>query len=394
MHDLVALFRTRFIRELWRRLGRDLGDRPIAVFGAGRHTAWLLETVADVEGGPRIAFILDDAAGGNQSISSIRILNPSEARPVDVAAVFVSSDAGEAILAERAREWISTSQREAAPLVIEPYRGLPPGPYPASSSIGPTSVDDRSLPGCLEEDAIDRANELGVSYPVPSGDNRASYSTQADKEYIASGKRERDIIGRFCDSHGVELDSMRDILDWGCSTGRVLRHFDDLPSGTRLWGCDIDEQSIDWAQRHFEGRFRFFSTTTQPSLPVANSSFDFVYGISIFTHISHNIDTWLMELRRIIRPGGAVLVTVHDEHTWKYCKETPDSFIARHCPRLDFNEPMNCDFIAHGQGATSQTFWHSRGIRRRWSHAFEVCGIEPLKFCGGTQAGVLLRPRM
>ncbi|RNC82336.1 MAG: methyltransferase domain-containing protein [Phycisphaera sp.] len=394
MHDLAALFRTRFVRELWRRLGRDLGDRPIAIFGAGRHTSWLLDTIADVEGGPRIAFILDDAADGNQSISSIKILNPADARPADVAAVFVSSDAGEAILTERAREWISTSERETTPLVIEPYRGLPPGPYPIIEATGHSATQDRSLPGCMDEEAIDRANSLGVSFPVPTSSNRAGYSPETDAEYIETGKKERELIGRVCASHGVELESMRDILDWGCSTGRVLRHFDDLPDCARLWGCDIDENSIDWAQRHFEGRFRFFSTTIDPHLPVSNSSFDFVYGISIFTHISHNIDTWLMELRRIIRPGGAVLVTVHDEHTWNFCRDNPDSYITKHCPRFNFDEPFTDDFKAHGQGPASQSFWHSKGIRRRWSHAFEVCGIEPMRFCGGVQAGVLLRPRM
>ena len=393
MHDFAALFRSRFIRELWRRLDRELSDRPIAIYGGGRHTTWLLNTIADVEGGPRIAYILDDAGGG-RTMSGIKVITPSEADPAQIGAVLVSSDGAEAALAIKAKAWSHAGPPDRQPTVIEPYKGLPPGPYPVNDGFTNAAMDDRILPGCQDEDAIDRAKQLGASYPVPASGNRAGYSPETDSTYIKTGKAERDMIGKVCQSHGVELDSAHDILDWGCSTGRVLRHFDDLPTQARLWGCDIDESSIEWAQRHFEGRFRYFATTLEPSLPVPDNSFDFIYGISIFTHISHNIDTWLMELRRVVRPGGAVLVTVHDEHSWDFCREHPESFIARHCPRLDFSVPMEADFLAHGQGPSSQTFWHSKGIRRRWSHAFEVAGIESLKFCSGTQAGVLLRPRM
>lgn len=393
MHDFAALFRKRFIRELWRRVGRDLADRPIAVYGAGRHTEWLLGVIADVEGGPRLAAILDDKADG-RLIAGVRVQKPSEVDPSQFGAVIVSSDAQEAVLGAKARAWIDAISATERPMVIEPYRGLPPGPYPMGETASVGALSDRTLPGSPDEDAYERAKSLGTSIPVPAGANRVSYSPESDAAYLQSGKRERDAIGRVCAQHGIELEAARDILEWGCSTGRVLRQFADLPNQTRLWGCDIDERSIDWAQRHFEGRFRFFSTTLEPHLPVADSSFDFVYGISVFTHISHNIDTWLMELRRVVRPGGAVLVTIHDEKSWEYCRDNPECFIARHSPRIDFHKPMEQDFVAHGQGPSCQAFWHSRGVRRRWSHAFEVAGIHPLTFCSGTQAGVVLRPRM
>lgn len=392
MHDFGALFRKRFIRELWRRLGRDLGDRPIALYGGGRHTSWLLDIVADVEGGPRIACILDDAGGG-RTMSGIHVKQPADVDPGTIGAVLVSSDAQESVLGAKAREWIAMSGSGHTPLVIEPYKGLPPGPYPSGDAAVPGIADDRTLPMGMDEDALERAQHLGTSIAVPASGNRAGYSPETDGAYLTSGKAERDAIGRVLHEHGIDLNAARNILDWGCSTGRVLRHFADLPDETMLWGCDIDEGSIEWAQRHFEGRFRFFSTTLEPSLPVPDASFDFLYGISIFTHISHHIDTWLMELRRVVRPGGTVLVTVHDENSWDYCRDNPECFIARHSPRLDFSKPLEHDFVAHGQGPSSQAFWHSSGIRRRWSHAFEILGMHPLSFCSGTQAGVVLRPR-
>lgn len=393
MHDFAALFRRRFIRELWRRLGRDLADRPIAIYGGGRHTAWLLDAVADVEGGPRIACILDDH-GGDRAMSGIGVRKPAQVEPAGIGAVLVSCDAREAELGIEARRWAEAAAPESRPTVIEPYRGLPAGPYDAADAMPPIAVGDRSMPGCRDDDAYERAQRLGTSIPVPAGSNRMADAPQTDEAYLASGKADRDAIGRIADQHGVELESARDILDWSCGTGRVLRHFADLPDQTRLWGCDADENAVEWAQRHFEGRFRFFSTTPEPRLPVADGSFDFIYGISVLTHLWHHIDTWLMELRRVVRPGGGVLVTVHDEKSWDLCRDTPEADLTKHCPRFNFDKPLEHDFIAHGQGPSCRAFWHSRGIRRRWSHAFEVAGIHPLAFHSGTQAGVMLRPRM
>lgn len=392
MIDYAAHFRRRFVREMWRRLGRDAGERPVAVFGAGRHTEWLLSTVADVERGPRIAMILDDQPR-RREIHGVQVTQTEDVDPNGLAFIVVSSDASEPVLAARVRAWLESTPASQRPEVIEPYRGLPPGPYTSAMVSDEPANVDRVVPSNADDDALDRAARLSASLPVPSSGNRAGYTPETDAGYLETGRAERDAIERVLALHGVDVKATRSILDWGCSTGRVLRHFTDLPDRPSLWGCDIDEAAIEWGQRHLGERLRLFQSTLDPHLPVPDASFDIVYGISVFTHISHCIDTWLMELRRVTRPGGAVLVTVHDEQTWDLCRAQPELFVARHCPRFDFSQPLTDDFRSHGQGPASQAFWHSDGIRRRWSACFEVLGIERLAFCGGTQSGVVLRPR-
>ena len=55
--------------------------------------------------------------------------------------------------------------------------------------------------------------------------------------------------------------------------------------------------------------------------PVQVPDLTLVYAGSVFTHILHLMDMWLMEFRRILAPGGYALFTVHDEHTWQCLSE-------------------------------------------------------------------------
>jgi hypothetical protein len=50
----------------------------------------------------------------------------------------------------------------------------------------------------------------------------------------------------------------------------------------------------------------------EPPLPYADSSFDFVYAFSVFTHLSTEVARlWLAELERTIRRGGFLWFSVH-----------------------------------------------------------------------------------
>ena len=54
-----------------------------------------------------------------------------------------------------------------------------------------------------------------------------------------------------------------------------------------------------------------------PSLPMPDNSLDLVSAFSVFTHIKAFETAWLMELRRVLRPGGIAWVTIHSEKTWE-----------------------------------------------------------------------------
>ncbi len=106
------------------------------------------------------------------------------------------------------------------------------------------------------------------------------------------------------------------VLDFGCGSGRVVRHMAEVAERIDLYGCDIDADAIEWASRNLP-----FATFTRneglPPLPYDEAFFDLVVNHSVFTHLPEDYqDAWLEELRRVVRPGGLLVLSVSGPHAF------------------------------------------------------------------------------
>lgn len=99
------------------------------------------------------------------------------------------------------------------------------------------------------------------------------------------------------------------VLDFGCGAGRVIRQFADVAGDAEFVGCDIDAASIDWAGEQLSPPFSFFKNRELPPLDLPDESFDLVYGMSIFTHLTDSWSAWLLELRRVLRPRALLILS-------------------------------------------------------------------------------------
>jgi len=99
------------------------------------------------------------------------------------------------------------------------------------------------------------------------------------------------------------------VLDWGCGCGRVTRYFSKYKSDTEIHGIDIDETGINWLKENLDfGNFVHIQSSSRTPFP--DEHFDFIFGISIFTHLTEEDHFfWLKELQRIISKNGIVAVT-------------------------------------------------------------------------------------
>jgi SAM-dependent methyltransferase len=116
---------------------------------------------------------------------------------------------------------------------------------------------------------------------------------------------------------GKKLDSSQNILDFGCGCGRTLIWFGKNPNSAHFYGTDIDAKAISWCRENLP--FCTFSINNDlPPLEYASNSFDLIYSISVFTHLIEEYQfKWLSELKRIIKPDGIALITLHGENVWK-----------------------------------------------------------------------------
>lgn len=99
------------------------------------------------------------------------------------------------------------------------------------------------------------------------------------------------------------------LLDFGCGSGRILRHLISALPATELHGCDIDAASITWLQANLDPPCAAAVAPPSPPLPYADGWFDVVWAVSVFSQIHEGWADWLLELRRILRPGGTLVAT-------------------------------------------------------------------------------------
>lgn len=130
--------------------------------------------------------------------------------------------------------------------------------------------------------------------------------------FMESGRREADVIVRALEGVGAGMEDFDTILDFGCGCGRVTRHWAQL-RGPTIHGTDYNWELVRWCLENLEfGRFTV--NGARPPLSYPDGAFDFVYAVSVFTHLSERLQlAWVKELRRLLRPGGYLLVTVQGD---------------------------------------------------------------------------------
>jgi 2-polyprenyl-3-methyl-5-hydroxy-6-metoxy-1,4-benzoquinol methylase len=106
----------------------------------------------------------------------------------------------------------------------------------------------------------------------------------------------------------VDLATQDRILDFGCGCGRVARHWGSLGS-PEINGCDYNAELVHWCQENLPF-MKVRVNELDPPSRYASGSFDVVYALSVFTHLPEALQqAWVAELRRILRPGGVLLLT-------------------------------------------------------------------------------------
>ncbi len=150
--------------------------------------------------------------------------------------------------------------------------------------------------------------------PLPTTEQREGYYGANHFNYWASGLRDYCQLLDWLDANSIARGAL---LDIGCASGRLIRHVHGQADFNKVTGCDINRAHVDWMGLHLPSTICAFQNTSLPTLPLPDSSVDVITAFSVFTHIECFDTTWLMEFRRILRPGGIAWLTIHGDRTWR-----------------------------------------------------------------------------
>lgn len=137
----------------------------------------------------------------------------------------------------------------------------------------------------------------------------------------------------------------RRILDAGCGSGPLAKALVDR--GASVTGFDSSEAMISLARKRLGEATELLVADLGQPLPFADDTFDDVVASLVF----HYLQDWLgplMEIRRVLRPGGRLIMSVNHPILYPWTNPGSDYFkLTKYSDEHTFN----------GQPATL-TYWH------------------------------------
>jgi SAM-dependent methyltransferase len=174
------------------------------------------------------------------------------------------------------------------------------------------------------------------------------------------------------------------VLDFGCGSGRALRHFmEEASTVAEFHGCDVDGPSIAWLRENLCPPMQVVQNEADPPLPYEAQSFDLIYAWSVFTHLYRNWSTWLLEMHRLLADDGILIASILGSRMSMQVAGEPWE-----------EDRIGINVLGAGEEEWSQTYvLHSEWwLRAHWGRAFEILDLVPGE-SDGAQGIVMARRR-
>jgi SAM-dependent methyltransferase len=238
------------------------------------------------------------------------------------------------------------------------------------------------------EQFVSLARMKGAVPPIPPKHLQVRVAGAYYPTFFEHGKRMFHDLEALLQSQGQSFSGFENILDFGCGCGRFLIPMSFLLPPGKFSGTDIDQEAIGWLRENYPAFRDLDVNQFQPPTKYAAATFDFVYSVSIFTHLPEAMEeSWLAELARIIKPGGYGLFTTHGANYVHLltAAERAELTAKGFCYRV--GQPTD------GLPEFYQTSFHTVAyIREKWARHFEVLAVRE-KGLDGAQDAVLVRKK-
>ncbi|MEO1701134.1 MAG: class I SAM-dependent methyltransferase [Pseudomonadota bacterium] len=175
----------------------------------------------------------------------------------------------------------------------------------------------------------------------------------------------------FCDmlSGLYQFPKSARVLDFGCSTGRVIRNLKSAYPDIAAYGCDPRVKSIDFNKSHIPNVTWFINNEVPPILNRESElEFDMVFAISVWSHFGEeSAKKWFDEMARLIPAGGKLIFSTHGLrsifHLHKVKKAMPEPKAEERYQALKAGE---FHFMPYGTSSDLNEHWGMSFIPYNW----------------------------
>jgi len=108
------------------------------------------------------------------------------------------------------------------------------------------------------------------------------------------------------------------VLDYGCGPGNDIIGFIENSKPLRLIGADVSGRSLEMAKKRVAvhgGQVEFIKLDeNNTALPIDSGSIDYIHSSGVLHHVNR-LEPTLLELFRVLKPGGQMRVMVYNHNS-------------------------------------------------------------------------------
>jgi SAM-dependent methyltransferase len=197
--------------------------------------------------------------------------------------------------------------------------------------------------------------------------------------YAQRARNVIDLIEEALSLAGRTFDDVEHWLDFGCGYGRVVRFLVDRVPAHRVFVSDVVGEGVDFCA----AEFGVHPVSSRAELDgISLGSFDFIYAISVITHLNErNSVAFLRLLGESLTEGGIALFTTHGQWSIANAGLYGSEYEAQRSEIAALVEERGIaylpyEFVDDDYGMT----WHSREYIERAMAELHGARVAPLMF--------------
>ncbi|MEO8386286.1 MAG: class I SAM-dependent methyltransferase [Betaproteobacteria bacterium] len=171
------------------------------------------------------------------------------------------------------------------------------------------------------------------------------------REYLSDGWRTLSELMLLLESVDRPLSKTASVLEFAAGFGRFTRHLVKALPG-RVTCSDVMPGSVAFLQEQFG--VVAFESSHYPERITHAVQYELVFVLSMFTHLpAHMWSPWLRALKRMLKPGGLLVFSVHNE---QFAKKLGVAFDANGTHFIASSESPSIDAKTYGTTFTTRKF--------------------------------------